>query len=281
MTHAFAMVGTATVMVTVTNDCGNSVTGIVTVQITPNDCSSGKLAIKNAPSLKPTFMGTGFDFAFTANATDVEDGVLTNVSWDFGDGAFAVGPVVTHTYATQGIFYVKAVVLDSDGNCRSVTLVVAPFPGETSTNTTVNNIPGLGAMNCSLLAASLNFRLSNRDTLTYVAQLDTVKVPPLPGQPFTIQIGNFKTTGTLDSHGAFKDATHQVKTKHIGQNTVLTLKVAKSDLKVPLGLTSNATIKKELIPALGTSVTIGTVNFITNVPVVYKSKAGGTGTLKK
>ena len=52
---------------------------------------------------------------FDGSASSDPDGTIVSYDWDFGDGVVAVGPTVTHTYATVGTFTARLTVTDNDG----------------------------------------------------------------------------------------------------------------------------------------------------------------------
>ena len=59
---------------------------------------------------------------FASNSTDV-DGYIVSWLWDFGDGSYDSGQIVTHTYATAGNYSVTLTVIDNDGLSDTVTHV--------------------------------------------------------------------------------------------------------------------------------------------------------------
>lgn len=60
-------------------------------------------------------VGVGMSVTFDGSASFDPDGVIVNFAWDFGDGTFASGPVVTHAYSQTGQFTVTLTVTDDEG----------------------------------------------------------------------------------------------------------------------------------------------------------------------
>jgi PKD repeat protein len=68
---------------------------------------------------------------FDGSASYDPDGTVVGYDWDFGDGAVAVGPTATHTYATIGTFTPRLTVTDNDGYTGStVTTIQVISPSE-------------------------------------------------------------------------------------------------------------------------------------------------------
>ncbi len=57
-------------------------------------------------------------------SSDPDGDVITNYEWDFGDGGFATGMVVTHNFAMPATYNVKLTVTDSKGGKGTATLPV-------------------------------------------------------------------------------------------------------------------------------------------------------------
>jgi PKD repeat protein len=56
---------------------------------------------------------------FDASSSD-DDGECTGYEWNFGDGQYALGPVVEHRYLYAGTYNVALVVTDNDGGKTTV-----------------------------------------------------------------------------------------------------------------------------------------------------------------
>lgn len=140
-THTYALDGTYTVCLTVTDACGSIQT-----------CSSVTVGCP-APTPAYTFVATGLNVDFT-NTSTVGTGAM--YLWDFGDGNLSTQTDPTHTYAMDGTYTVCLSVSDgcgSDSTCQTVIVSCpAPTPSytHTTTGTTVNftntSTMGTGAM---------------------------------------------------------------------------------------------------------------------------------------
>jgi len=274
-THTYAQPGSYIVTVTATNDCGQSIGGTVTLTVLPQTCDITRPAIKNPPTITITWVQNGLDFTFTGTATDPEDGVLTNVSWNFGDGSSALGVNVPHNYAAPGAFFVTAMVTDKDGNCREAVVVVNPVVGTGSAGS--GSLPGLS---CTLLRISANFAKVNDDTLTMITQIVLPAGFSYANQPVTIQVAGLRVDGTVNAKGTFQDATHFIQLKELGGYTLVELKIKKSNIKAPLAIAANASIGQTL-NGVGVLASVGNYTFIGNVDLVFSAVINGKATLKK
>ena len=76
------------------------------------------LSDKVAPNQPPTAVVTtshdGDTFTFDATASTDTDGTIVDYQWEFADGTYATGPVVTHTFA-PGTYDVTLVTIDNQG----------------------------------------------------------------------------------------------------------------------------------------------------------------------
>ena len=66
----------------------------------------------------------GADVALDGSGSTDADGVIESFAWDFGDGASADGPAVSHACSVAGGYVVTLVVLDDDGVDSSDTAVI-------------------------------------------------------------------------------------------------------------------------------------------------------------
>jgi PKD repeat protein len=77
-----------------------------------------------------TLVGKGDPIRFNASASEDVDGVITSITWIFGDATTATGAVVDHAFATNGSFNVTLVVVDDDGavSFATVRIIVGNSP---------------------------------------------------------------------------------------------------------------------------------------------------------
>jgi len=72
---------------------------------------------------------------FDGSGSNDPDGVITNWSWDFGNGGKSYGKVVNHTYTDAGTYIVNLTVMDNDGAEGSVELtIIVHEPDKSDTN---------------------------------------------------------------------------------------------------------------------------------------------------
>jgi PKD repeat protein len=65
--------------------------------------------------------------AFDASTSfDPDGGAIVSFMWDFGDGATATGPMVSHAFTSENPFTVTLTVTDDEGSSSSCTLLVLP-----------------------------------------------------------------------------------------------------------------------------------------------------------
>ncbi|MCJ8314537.1 MAG: PKD domain-containing protein, partial [Saccharospirillaceae bacterium] len=101
--HTYQQSGVYVVTLTVADATNSTVLErIVTIE----------LAAKAAPS--SIFTNTNMDEAFTFTATAGADDVVLTYAWDFGDGNFATGIEVTHTFAVNADFTIKLTVTEGE-----------------------------------------------------------------------------------------------------------------------------------------------------------------------
>lgn len=77
-----------------------------------------------------------FTASFDATPSYDPDGNIASYLWDFGDGGAGSGPVVDHTYESDGQYVVKLTVIDSQGLSSAATMDVEalnPPPSATFT----------------------------------------------------------------------------------------------------------------------------------------------------
>ena len=139
-THTYAVSGTYTVVLTVTDDDGATDTADTTATIDDDVLPP----INQTPLADP---GGPYDVLLGDSAQcdgsasiDI-DGTIATYDWDFGDGNFGTGVSPSHTYAAVGIYDVTLTVTDNDGatDTAATTVTVTeepPQPGGLDLNIT-------------------------------------------------------------------------------------------------------------------------------------------------
>jgi large repetitive protein len=116
-THTYAVAGTYSVTLTVTDNQGafTSIAHPVTVVAAPPNQPPTAAFISSVNNLAASFDGSG--------SGDV-DGTIASYAWDFGDGATGTGLTTSHTYATGGDHTVTLTVTDNQGATGTVSHIV-------------------------------------------------------------------------------------------------------------------------------------------------------------
>ncbi len=111
--HVFANNGPYTISLTLFNNCGNSVTDSMSINIGGNQVVNGELS--TSPPPYTTCAPINF-IAFGG----------ANYAWNFGDGATlsSPSPTASHTFATQGVYVVTVLVTNGCGNTATYSLSV-------------------------------------------------------------------------------------------------------------------------------------------------------------
>ena len=138
--HTYAVEGTYTVALTVTDNNGGSAT------------TSTSYSVVQAPNQLPTASVTGscaqLVCAFSGAASSDPDGSLVSYAWDFGDSTTGVGVAPSHTFATAGSYVVALTVTDNRGGTATSTLTLNPL---------ANQAPSASLSgSCAQLVCSLN-----------------------------------------------------------------------------------------------------------------------------
>ncbi len=116
VTHTFADDGTYTVTLIATDDDGGDGTG--TVEVTVANRAPVSVAGEDKASQ------TGVPVRLDGRGSYDTDGTISQYHWDFGDGASANGPLVTHSFPTYGDYVVELTVTDDDGASSTSNLTV-------------------------------------------------------------------------------------------------------------------------------------------------------------
>jgi type II secretory pathway pseudopilin PulG len=76
----------------------------------------GAQAPANVPPVVgcPTYTSSGLDVTFAATVSD-EDGTVTSITWDFGDGSTGSGETPSHTYPAPGTYTIVNTANDDGG----------------------------------------------------------------------------------------------------------------------------------------------------------------------
>ena len=113
-THAYAADGSYTVTLVVSDGRASASASRVYQAVRPNA----------APVAVMDVTGSDLTWTFDGRASSDPDGEPLSYEWSFGDGATAVGPTATHTYASPGERTATLVVSDPRGERSAATRVV-------------------------------------------------------------------------------------------------------------------------------------------------------------
>ena len=92
-----------------------------TILLAPAPAAEPPPPVNQAPLADMAATCDGLTCSFVANGSTDPDGVITQYSWTFGDGATGGGMNATHTFATSGTRAVTLTVTDDDGATASTT----------------------------------------------------------------------------------------------------------------------------------------------------------------
>lgn len=135
--HAYLDNGNYTVILTVTDDDGAT-----------SSSSSSKLILNRPPLANFTKSAeTAYPTELVVfNATDSydPDGTVVTYFWDFGDNNTAIGRLVEHAYATEGIYIITLTVVDDDGATSNATSTIVILRRDVAVLSAVASVKLLG-----------------------------------------------------------------------------------------------------------------------------------------
>ncbi len=111
--HTYALPGTYTVKLTVTDNKGEMSSQKVAIVVTNPPPVANFSLTNDAPTI-------GKEVTFNAAGSYDANGSITSYAWDLGDGTTATGPEVTHSYDTAGYVVVTLSVTDDEGATTTV-----------------------------------------------------------------------------------------------------------------------------------------------------------------
>jgi PKD repeat protein len=119
--HAFAAVGTYTVMLVVTDDAGRTGTASQSVSVG----TTGPSAPVAKFTYSPTAPAANIDDVNFNGADSTSSSPIDDYVWDFGDGVTGThGVVARHRYTAVGTFVVRLTITDSAGRTATTTQTV-------------------------------------------------------------------------------------------------------------------------------------------------------------
>ena len=126
-THQFRTVGSFVVRLTVTDARGATATSVQTVPVAPGTPPTA--AFTRSPTGD---VGVNQPVFFDASASTPAPGrSIVRYEWSFGDGNFAQGVMVTHSYAAAGLYAGQLITTD-DAGTRSVPAAITVTAGQSS-----------------------------------------------------------------------------------------------------------------------------------------------------
>ena len=197
VTHAYAVAGTYTVTLNVTDDLGLWDRDVQTLRV--------NAAPVAAFTANRTSSFIGVPFLFTSTPSD--DGPIASHAWAFGDGGIASGASVVHAYAAKGTFEVTLTVTDDLGLsavAMRVFVVANRGPVITSAAPDGTNVTATAQTPLSLVVAAED---PDGDALTYEWFVDGVAVSAAgPGFDFSAAQPGEHRVRVVVSDGELQDS---------------------------------------------------------------------------
>lgn len=114
-THTYAVAGTYSVVLTVTDNNGAIATATTTARIDAPP-------IARIAPVSTIILGEAI--TFDGSGSSDADGTIAGYQWNFGDGMTGTGSSTTHTYTAAGTYPVTLTVTDNDGATGTATTTV-------------------------------------------------------------------------------------------------------------------------------------------------------------
>jgi len=123
VTHTYDSAGAYQIVVTVTDDEGETATAAQELAIDP----APEQPVVQAVDVSPTPANPGDSVGFTVDASDPDGGSVVAYDWDFGDGTSTTSSAAsaTHTYDSTGDYTVAVTVTDDEGQTATGTTTVS------------------------------------------------------------------------------------------------------------------------------------------------------------
>ncbi|WP_428253061.1 PKD domain-containing protein [Gynuella sp.] len=114
-THTYSGAGNYSVVLTVTDDSGD----------TDLDATTASVDVVNQPpsaDANGPYTGTvGTPVNFDGSGSSDTDGNIVSYNWDFGDGNLGTGATPAHSYSVAGVYSVSLTVTDNSGDSATAT----------------------------------------------------------------------------------------------------------------------------------------------------------------
>jgi len=136
VSHTYATPGTYTLVLIVEDQFGETDRTSKTVYVLPAE-TDGPTAVINAA---PTSGTSPVTVRFDGGSSTYADGIVSTYSWDFGDGQFGSGQVVSHTYvsASARTYTATLTVRATDGRTGTATVAISVNTSGGGTTTGTN-----------------------------------------------------------------------------------------------------------------------------------------------